>query len=479
MSLVAKAQAKVTKAKDDVATCKDDLHEDTNAVKEAEKAFRFASKEFADCDPNLKKNVDDKSKCQTVYKECFLVLKSGPASESKTKSLLDKLAPILKMMDCESSLLTALGPALRKSTTSRGPFEQMAIDGVENVIKNHVLTLQEKIDKADTLKAEKKEKKEAAQHELNTAKEKVKEKDEALKEAGKTLKEAEKFLKEAKESAAEEEAAAKHTTSTSDAIVPVADENDDADDAKGSPGMNNVILFDGCNKGEFRLSKTEKKKLSKELNQATLGGATLEVCREETVEESPYVSVESLIQDPTSLREIEFLKTTAEADPSIRARPRRRGIPGHWMLDTNVLARQSVSIPIFDKASYKPTRGPTFTFQPGPAVGQMLPLPIFDAPAHPSTPRSRGPGVARAPKRSAEPKEFTVPTISELESLQNRIENLGDNEFTRLMNFLRVNFGVKSDEPEIEIRIQDFTPEQQRQLVDFVDAAAKPKKRRR
>ena len=59
--------------------------------------------------------------------------------------------------------------------------------------------------------------------------------------------------------------------------------------------------------------------------------------------------------------------------------------------------------------------------------------------------------------------------LRELEALENRIEGLGDEHFGQLLNFLRSNFGVNTNSSEIKMRMQDYTPEQQRQLFDFVD----------
>lgn len=83
---------------------------------------------------------------------------------------MKKMDPLLKKLGAESSLLSAIAPALKKSPTERGQFDVMAIEGIEAVFTNHLATLQEQIDKADVLKGEKVAAQALAQEALDTAK---------------------------------------------------------------------------------------------------------------------------------------------------------------------------------------------------------------------------------------------------------------------------------------------------------------------
>merc|ERR1712086_679431 len=75
----------------------------------------------------------------------------------------------MKKLGIESSLLSALAPAMKKSPSERGTFDVMAVDGTEGVFTKHLGELQEQIDKADVVKAEKVSAQAAAQEALDAA----------------------------------------------------------------------------------------------------------------------------------------------------------------------------------------------------------------------------------------------------------------------------------------------------------------------
>merc|ERR1712166_1546553 len=79
---------------------------------------------------------------------------------------------MLKKLSTESSLLSAIVPALKKSPSDRGSFDLMAVEGAEGMFTKHLGELQEQIDKADVLKAEKTSAEAAAQEALTAATEK-------------------------------------------------------------------------------------------------------------------------------------------------------------------------------------------------------------------------------------------------------------------------------------------------------------------
>merc|ERR1712166_1430306 len=79
---------------------------------------------------------------------------------------------MLKKLSTESSLLSAIVPALKKSPSDRGAFDVMAVEGAEGMFTKHLGELQEQIDKADVSKAEKVSAQAAAQEALAAATEK-------------------------------------------------------------------------------------------------------------------------------------------------------------------------------------------------------------------------------------------------------------------------------------------------------------------
>merc|ERR1712188_175987 len=97
-----------------------------------------------------------------------------------------KMEPMLKKLGAESSLLSALAPAIKKLPADRGPFDVMALEGIEAVFTRRLEALQEQIDKADVLKAEKVAAQEAAQAALDVAKGKETASEQVLKKAEET-----------------------------------------------------------------------------------------------------------------------------------------------------------------------------------------------------------------------------------------------------------------------------------------------------
>merc|ERR1739848_4730 len=108
--------------------------------------------EGAEFDENLQATIAQKDHCNSVYNEYFLALKTGVDAKEGAR-LLKEVTPMLKKLSTESSLLTAIAPAFKKSPADRGSFDVMAIEGAEGVFTKHLGELQEQIDKADITKA--------------------------------------------------------------------------------------------------------------------------------------------------------------------------------------------------------------------------------------------------------------------------------------------------------------------------------------
>jgi len=157
---------------EEVTKCKGTLQEDSEALKAAEDALQNASKEVAEFDENLQATIAQKDQCSSIYNEYFLTLKTGGMDAKEVARLLKEVTPMLKKLSTESSLLTAIAPAFKKSPADRGSFDVMAIEGAEGVFTKHLGELQEQIDKADVNKAEKVSKETASQEALKAATEK-------------------------------------------------------------------------------------------------------------------------------------------------------------------------------------------------------------------------------------------------------------------------------------------------------------------
>jgi hypothetical protein len=162
---------------------------DSEAVKGAQDALEVATQEVEDFDANLQKTINQKEQYSSVYNECFVHLKTSEGTEQKeAQKLLKKMDSLLKKLGAESSLLSAIAPALKKKPTERGQFDVMAIEGIEAVFTKELASLQEQIDKADVLKGEKVAAQAVAQEALDTAKAKETESEKELKQAQETKK---------------------------------------------------------------------------------------------------------------------------------------------------------------------------------------------------------------------------------------------------------------------------------------------------
>eukprot|EP00746_Dinoflagellata_sp_MGD_P155417 gnl/MRDRNA2_/MRDRNA2_85360_c0_seq1.p1 gnl/MRDRNA2_/MRDRNA2_85360_c0~~gnl/MRDRNA2_/MRDRNA2_85360_c0_seq1.p1 ORF type:complete len:380 (+),score=128.47 gnl/MRDRNA2_/MRDRNA2_85360_c0_seq1:90-1229(+) len=169
---------------EEVAKRQEVVRVDSEAVNEAQLVLEVATQEVVDFDANLQKTINQKEQYSSVYNESFVHLKTTEGTPQKeADQLLKKMTPLLKKLGAESSLLSAIGPALKKSPTERGQFDVMAIEGIEAVFTKHLATLQEQIDKADVTKGEKVAAQAVAQEALDSAKAKEAESEQALKQA--------------------------------------------------------------------------------------------------------------------------------------------------------------------------------------------------------------------------------------------------------------------------------------------------------
>lgn len=187
MKMVEDSATKIGEQESEVSKCKDVVHEDSEAVKTAEEALQIASKEVVDFDANLQVTIGEKDRITLIYNEGFVALKSACNDAKDFARLYKEVQPMLKKLCTESSLLSAIAPAFKKSAAERGPFDQMAIEGADKIFTEHLTTLQEQIDQADANKADKVNTEASSQETLKAAMEKHVASKDALKAAEENL----------------------------------------------------------------------------------------------------------------------------------------------------------------------------------------------------------------------------------------------------------------------------------------------------
>merc|ERR1719265_283457 len=187
MKEVEESAVKINDQEEEVTKRKDALQQDLEVAKAAQVASESASKEVAEFDENLQMTMTEKEHCNSIYNEHFTPLKSGVDDAKEMARLLKEVQPVLKRLCTESSLLSALAPALKKSPDARGPFDLMAIEGAEGIFTKYLEELQEKVDKADVTKAEKVSIEASSQEALKAATQNSTTSQEALKAAEEEL----------------------------------------------------------------------------------------------------------------------------------------------------------------------------------------------------------------------------------------------------------------------------------------------------
>jgi chromosome segregation ATPase len=183
MKLVEESASNIGNQEEEVKVCKGSVDENVQGVKATEEALKCASKEVAEFDQNLLAITAEKDELTSVYNGHFTSLKNGGLDTKEVTSRTKEVVASLKKLSAEPSLLSAITPAFKKSPADRGPFDVMATEGAENLITAHLGKLQEQIDKADEIKAEKVSTEAAKQEELKAAMEKRTSSEDALKAA--------------------------------------------------------------------------------------------------------------------------------------------------------------------------------------------------------------------------------------------------------------------------------------------------------
>lgn len=169
LKIVEESAGKIGDQEEEVQRRKGVLDEDSEALKAAEHALKCASKEVAEFDENLKAIIAQRDQCSSIYNESFIALKNGGLDAKEVARLMKEVQPMLKKLSTESSMLSAMTPAFKKSPAERGPFDVMAIEGADGIFTKHLGDMQDQIDKADITKTEKESTEVTSQEALKAA----------------------------------------------------------------------------------------------------------------------------------------------------------------------------------------------------------------------------------------------------------------------------------------------------------------------
>lgn len=203
----AEASAQVEKQKKVVEDTTAGLKESKETEKEAIKAAAAADKEVAEFDDEQAAKVDEKAESQSIFDDCFTVLKAGDYTGKFPSSKLAKITSLLESLKTDGSMLSALPLALKKKVDERGKFDEMVVSQSEAVLLENLKTLDERISSGDSLKKAKEAAAEAAKAAVESAKEKKEASIEALKFAQDVLKGAEITAKDAQKTVSQKASA--------------------------------------------------------------------------------------------------------------------------------------------------------------------------------------------------------------------------------------------------------------------------------
>lgn len=152
------AKSSIDAQEKDVGECKAALKEASDVHKESTTALALANSLVVDFDKDLQKVINEKDNITRVYNQSFLITKNFSDEgfdPSEVKNYLKEITATLKKISTQSSLQIALAPALQKKPSERGKFDNLAIDGVDEVFKEKIEKLNDEISSADTAKAAK------------------------------------------------------------------------------------------------------------------------------------------------------------------------------------------------------------------------------------------------------------------------------------------------------------------------------------
>lgn len=180
--------SQVEKQRKVVEDTKASLKANTEAEKEAQKALATAEKEVANFDADQAEKVKERDHGQSVFDDCFTVLKTGEYTGKFPSKKLGEVTSILETIGTDASMIGALPLAMKKKGEDRGNFDEMVVSQCESCLQAHLKALNERVNSGDSLKAEKESAAEAATKALESATAKKEASIDALKFAEETCK---------------------------------------------------------------------------------------------------------------------------------------------------------------------------------------------------------------------------------------------------------------------------------------------------
>lgn len=123
----------------------------------------------ANFDSEQEEKVQQKTDSESVFNDCFLVLKGGEWTRKFPKSKLDSVTTLLDSINTDASMMSALPLALQKKVEDRGKFDEMVITSSESLLQDHLKTLRDTVANGDSIKATKEAEAEAAKKALESA----------------------------------------------------------------------------------------------------------------------------------------------------------------------------------------------------------------------------------------------------------------------------------------------------------------------
>ena len=129
--------------------CQESLAEVTRSVLTEKKALLEAQKTQEENDSKHQQAIQEKAKVETSLAEEFRLLRDGEVEGEVAQAHFGKLEALAKRIGFETSLLTALPTSILKAPGSRGSFDVMVVQQLQEGLTTHGSSLAEEIQKTE------------------------------------------------------------------------------------------------------------------------------------------------------------------------------------------------------------------------------------------------------------------------------------------------------------------------------------------
>jgi len=117
-------------------------------LKKAQEALKTAEKEQKAGDGNIVKDEAKKGKLENTINSVFVPCKEGALEKSAITKGISELQKLGKELDFDTALLTSLPSALQKDPASRGTFDNVVVNNVEDELQKRLAKLKETLETA-------------------------------------------------------------------------------------------------------------------------------------------------------------------------------------------------------------------------------------------------------------------------------------------------------------------------------------------